>query len=192
MIIRSLLVAELAGACAGCVGFALDVPTTHEVRNPVPLMVKEGTFSSDNQLARWACQSDAEASAPLTRNDFLAIWGTPTAQVATAKGETWIYEERNRWCGLWVFVIIPVPFALPICDTYDKVAFEGDAAVSSRSRRFRDLVMGVGAHPYGFFPFMSRPGRVTENRPQVLLAPEREVDGLACPAIGSPSARNSQ
>jgi hypothetical protein len=187
MIIRSLLLAALAGACGGCVGFALDIPTTHEIPNPVPLMPKEGAFGSANKPDRWACQSDAQASVPLTKTDFLNSWGVPTEKVATAKGETWIYAERNRWCGLWVFVIIPVPVVLPVCDTYDKVTFEGDAAVSSESRRFRNLVMGIGAHPYGFFPFMSRPGRVTENRPQVRLAPEREKGDLACPTLRPPA-----
>ncbi|MDH4323348.1 MAG: hypothetical protein OEW90_04330 [Betaproteobacteria bacterium] len=187
MIIRSLLLAALASACAGCVGFAVDIPTTHEIPNPVPLMAKGGGFGTADKQARWACQSDAQASAPLTKNHFLNTWGAPMAKVATAKGETWIYEERNRWCGLWVFVIVPVPVVLPFCDTYDKVSFEGDFAVSSQSRRFRDLVMGIGAHPYGIVPFMSRPGRVTENRPVVFLAPEREKGDLACPTMRPPA-----
>jgi hypothetical protein len=187
MIIRSLLLAALASTCAGCVGFALDIPTTHEISNPVPLMAKQGAVGSDAKLARWACQPEATVSVPLTKDHFLGRWGAPAEKVAAAKGETWIYAERNRWCGLWVFVIIPVPFVLPVCDTYDKVTFEGDAAVSSESRRFRNLVMGIGAHPYGFFPFMSRPGRATENRPQVLLAPEREKGDLACPTLRPPA-----
>jgi hypothetical protein len=190
--IRSLLLAALASTCAGCVGFALDIPTTHEMPNPVPLMAREGAFGTGDKLARWACQSDAETSVPLTKDQFLDRWGAPMEKVVSAKGETWIYAERNRWCGLWVFVVIPVPIELPICDTYDKVAFEGDAAVSSESRRFRDLVMGIGAHPYGLFPFMSRPGRVTENRPVVPVAPEREKGDLACPTMRSPSVGISQ
>lgn len=91
MIIRPLMLAALATSCAGCVGFALDIPTTHEVPNPVPLMAKEGAFGTADKLARWACQSDAEASVPLTKNHFLNIWGAPIEKVATAKGETWIY-----------------------------------------------------------------------------------------------------
>jgi hypothetical protein len=186
-IVRLLLLLALVTACAGCVGFSLEIPSTHEVRNPVPTKAQEGSFGAGDKLVRWACQSASEPSVPLTKSHFRDMWGEPGEKLATAKGESWIYAEGHRWCGLWAFVVLPVPALLPMCDTYDKVSFEGDVAVSSSSRRFRGLTMGVGAHPYGFFAFMSRPGRVTESKPQVFVFPEREKGDLACPAPRPPA-----
>lgn len=187
MLVRPLLLAALATASAGCVGFSVEIPSTQEIQNPVPLKVKEGAIGGGDALVRWACQSESGPSVPLTKNHFLNVWGAPAEKVATARGETWIYAESNRWCGLWVFVILPVPVVLPVCDTFDKVSFEGDAAVSSVSRRFRGLLLGIGAHPYGLFPFMARPGRVTENKPQVHVGPGQEQGDLACPATRPPA-----
>ena len=186
-IFRPVLLIALASACAGCVGFSLEIPSTHEVRNPQPTKAREGSFGADDKLVRRACQAASEPSVPLRKSDFLSMWGEPGEKVVTANGETWVYAEGHRWCGLWAFVILPVPALLPICDTYDRVFFEGDVAVSSSSRRFRGLMMGVGAHPYGFFPFMARPGLVTESKPQVFVFPERDKGDLACQAPRPPA-----
>ena len=183
-IVRSLLLAALATACAGCVGLSIDLPRTQEIQNPVPLKVKKA-FGGDSDFERWACQPD---TGPSTRNNFLLAWGAPSEKVATTKGETWIYAESGRWCGLWIFAILPVPLVLPVCETFDKVDFEGEVAVNSVSRRISGLSMGVGLSPYSFplIPFVIRPGRITENRPQVLAFPGTQLN-LACarPAVSA-------
>jgi hypothetical protein len=58
---------------------------------------------------------------------------------------------------------------LPVCETYDRVVFEGDRAVRATSRRLTGSGAGIGVHPAAPMPipFSIRPGRVTENRPRI-------------------------
>jgi hypothetical protein len=182
MIIRPLMLVALATSCAGCAGFAINLPQTHEIKNPVPFREKQ-IFGDKDDFDRWACQPDFWSSTPLTKSDFLQAWGAPREKVIAPKGETWIYAESNRWCGLWLVVILPVPLVLPVCDTYDKVSFEGELAVSSVSHRIPWFGMGaVFIPPIAAGAAMSRPGRVTENSAQVgsLFKPGGSHGDLTC------------
>lgn len=172
-----LLCAALALACAGCVGFIADVSDTQEIRNPVPLKA-EKLFGGDAD--RWACQPP-DPSEPLTRQDFLAAWGEPVEKLARPGGETWVYAERGRWCGALLLAIVPIPAMLPLCDTYDRVHFEGERAVRAASRRLAASGAGIGATPYGPFVFSFRPGKVTEKQARVATIPEPVNADLRCP-----------
>lgn len=184
-----LLLAALVLACSGCVGFIADVSDNQEIRNPVPLRA-EKLFGGDAD--RWACQPP-DPSTPLTRKDFLAAWGEPAEKLVRAGGETWVYAERGRWCGALLLVLVPVPAMLPLCETYDRVEFEGDRAIRSTSRRLAASGAGIGVFPVAPVPvpFWIRPGKVTENRPLVGSVPgqDRRID-LACApvAAGAPRA----
>ena len=183
MIIKSLIIAVSIGMCAGCLGYATDMPSTVEVENPLP-RVAENSDSSSEVSDRWACQSETGAFEPLSKNYFLNVWGEPKDKLTTETGETWIYEESGRWCGLWLGYIVPIPLVLPVCKTFDKVNFEEGVAVSSHSRRFTRSTMGVVFHPSAFFypiPIRTRSGKVTEYKAQVRVFPEKEYN-LACRA----------
>lgn len=164
--------------CAGCLGYSLDTPVTVEVRKPIPLTGEEygDNWGSPN---RWACESQSAAYSPLSKADFLEAWGEPEERIISADGETWIYEESGRWCGLWLGAIIPVPLVLPACETFDYVYFEGEIAVSTHSRRFTRSTAGVILFlpQTGFIPVpvSVRPGKVTENRANIHTFDNKET-----------------
>src|SRR5215467_6576868 len=125
MILRVLPCVAAAVLCSGCFGFLVDKPFTTEIQHPMPNKAPNLPPGRD----RWAVES--YPTSPLTKDHFLAAWGVPREKLTTPKGETWIYAENARWCGLWVAFVVPIPLLLPVCETYDRVAFEGDAAVRS-------------------------------------------------------------
>ena len=172
MIARVLLITALATGCTGCVGLMVDKPWTREIWNPVPLKAKK-LLGGPDDLDRWACQPGSGSSEPQTKDRFLASWGVPREKVPTGKGETLIYSESGRWCGLWMLVILPLPILLPVCETFDHVVFEDDLAVKSASRRMDGFAIGLGLAPLPWVA-MSRPARATDTRPRVAVFPEKE------------------
>ena len=171
VIARALLIAALASGCTGCVGLMVDKPWTREIWNPVPITAKK-PLGGPNDVDRWACQPGSAASAPQTKDRFLASWGAPREKVATAQGETWIYSESGRWCGVWILVILPLPMLLPVCETFDHVRFEDELAVGSVSRRMDGFAFGMGLFPLPFVAVF-RPAYATESQPRVVTFPER-------------------
>src|SRR5262249_52783075 len=115
---------------------------------------------------RWACQQSQDPERRLKKDDFVSAWGEPKEKVTTAKGETWIYLDSWRWCGVWVSFIVPAPLLLPVCETYDRVEFEGEVAVRSQSRRVDGYGMGVAFY-YGLvpIPFHVAPAEATGGGP---------------------------
>jgi len=192
MIVRALLAVALAMLCTGCVGLMVDMPLTKDIRNPVPHNATK-LFGGPNDLDRdrWACQAGPDPSVPQAKNRFLASWGPPKEKVVTAKGETWIYAEKGRWCGLWIFLIVPLPILLPVCETFDHVEFENEVAVRSTSRRMDGAGIGLGFLPPFPIPFLIRPARATENRPRVLVSPEKQPD-LSCAATPTLPAASAE
>jgi hypothetical protein len=178
---RVLLMACVAMACSGCIGFQLDFPVTHNIRNPVPHKAAE---ISPTHSKRWACQPDSDAVPPYryAKTAFLAEWGEPKEKVVNEKGEIWIYADRGQWCGLWVFLIAPIPVRLPVCDAYDHVVFDGEDAVSSTSHRIVGLGVGLGFHPAAPvpLPFVIRPGFAGSANPRILLTPAGSDGGGPC------------
>lgn len=169
---KVLLLAGVAVACSGCIGLQVDFPVTHNIQNPVPHNAAKISMTHSN---RWACQPDLD-EVPLsryTKDQFLASWGEPKEKVVTTKGETWIYADSGHWCGGWIFLIAPIPVRLPICDAYDHVVFEGDAAVSSTSHRLVGFGFGLGFHPAAPMPmpFLIRPGFAGSANPRILVGP---------------------
>lgn len=159
MMIRYLIMTVLVISSAGCVGISIDHTVSESVHSPVPLTVPKILFSDHQERDRWACEAAYGTKEPLTKKEFISAWGEPREKQLTSKGEIWIYSETDRWCGLFVYVIVPIPLILPVCETYDKVYFENGVAVSSESHRF------VG---YAFYlsppgPAFARPGRVNER-----------------------------
>ena len=161
--IRYLLMTMLVISTAGCAGISIHHTETVSVQNPVPLSSSTFFFSEDKGANRWACEAVYGSTEALTKKEFISAWGEPQEKQITSKGETWIYSESNRWCGLVVYVIVPIPLMLPICETYDKVYFEHGVAVSSDSHRY------VG---YAFVltitgPGLASPGGVHDRHPMV-------------------------
>jgi len=153
---------------AGCLGYSLDKPETVEVEYPAP--------PSDIRDApsRRTCESQSESISPLSKGYFLNAWGEPKERVTSINGETWVYEENGRWCGLWLgLIIIPIPLVLPVCETFDNVYFEGDVAVSIKSRRFTRSTAGVFFDPrFLFFPVPVSARTVKENENRSWPVPE--------------------
>jgi hypothetical protein len=160
--------------CTGCLGYSLDTPETVEVENPIPL--SDHQFEADWGVpSRWACESQSASFSPLSKDYFLNAWGEPKQKIISVNGETWVYEESGRWCGLWLGYVIPIPLVLPVCETFDNVYFEGEVAVSAKSRRFTQSTAGVVFHPSALFfpvPVSVRPGKVTENRAKIRTYPD--------------------
>lgn len=160
-------------------GMMVDRPWNREIRNPVPLHAKK-LFGGPNDLDRWACQPGSDPSVSQTKDRFLAAWGEPKEKVPTAKGETWIYSESGRWCGVWILVILPLPVLLPVCETFDHVVFENDLAVTSASRRVDGLAIGLGIFPMPWVG-MALPADATDAHPRVVVFPEKDKDSACAP-----------
>ena len=142
----------------GCVGVALTTPTEVQIKNPSPYQA--GWWLS--QQHRWTC----ELPAPLTKSEFAANWGEPKNKSVADGADTWLYEEAGRWCGAWVWVIVPVPLLMPVCSTYDRVEFKDDRAVLVRSRRLDVVGAGISLFPAPLpAPFWLRHAKPEENEP---------------------------
>jgi len=111
---------------------------------------------------RWACESLDGPAKPLTKKEFLEAWGEPDEKISTETGETWIYQENGKWCGVW---ILPIPLMLPVCKTRDEVIFEGDVAVRSNSRRLTRSVAALVVVPMAPVPvpLVNRSGKKTDG-----------------------------
>ena len=169
-ILRFLSSTALGISCAGCFGFLVDKPMTTNIQNPVP---REAQFITSGKRDRWACQPARDVPVPLTKDGFLAVWGAPKEKMTTPKGETWIYAEEGRWCGLWIAFFVPVPLLLPVCETFDRVDFEGELAVRSKSRRPQGFGVGLNLLNISASPFFAAawPGEATELGPGFYMAP---------------------
>lgn len=188
MLLRTLVVAGMAATCSGCVGVIVEVPETEAIWQPVPLRAERFFGSAAD---RWACQQAPGRHAPLTKKEFLAAWGEPREKRANPLGETWIYAESGRWCGLVVFVLLPIPALLPVCETYDHVEFEGEQAMRSTSHRLIASGGGVAAAPPGGGAFSFRSGKVTENRSWIRRSGPPEQLACALPQAKSPASARS-
>ena len=180
--IRKCLLVVMVATCSGCVGIAFDRTKTVSIEKPVPLGHRNWLNSG---FERWACQPDLK-QAYRTKSDFIAKWGEPHSKELSGNKETWIYAESGRWCGLWIgLVVVPVPLLLPVCETYDKIAFENDRAVSATSSRFVVTATGIAiAGAAGMpipipVPFYIRAGEFTENDSSVGTFPSSDKD-ISC------------
>lgn len=171
-ILRFLSSTALGISCAGCFGFLVDKPMTTDIQNPAP---RNAAFVTSAKQDRWACQSAQDPPAPSTKDRFLVAWGAPREKVTTSKGETWIYEEQGRWCGLWIAFFVPIPVLLPVCETFDRVDFEGDLAVRSESRRPQGfgVVLNLLYIPHTPLFVGVSPGEATDLGPQVFTESSR-------------------
>ena len=50
--------------------------------------------------------------------------------------ETRIYNEKNMWCGLTIWVGFPIPLWRPGCRTYTELTFENGVPISAREQNF--------------------------------------------------------
>lgn len=134
-------IALLTLALSGC-GFFLALPS--ECRNELP------TIEARNVLF-WDSKNPPK---PSTKEDFLKEWGPPKSILSTSENketgfyetqlspsaenrETWVYERR-LWCGFGpIFVIVPIPLLIPVCDGFERIEFQGNEAKNLHIRRIR-------------------------------------------------------
>lgn len=174
---------------SGCVGVLWDMPHDVEMEQPVPLIEK-------GWGQRWTCQSLAAEAAPIAAADFLTVWGEPAEKIVVEGGERWLYREQQRWCGIWIMLILPLPFELPLCSSYDEVHFRDGVAVHARSRRFGGNAAGILFGGVVWLPipapFVSRTGNKHENSSTVLTFPPSDKAEHACPpTIAMPAVPDS-
>lgn len=148
--------------CTGCAGLMFDSSRYAEIDNPVPRK-SEAFFGPTVETERWACSPPAMPNSQATRDDFLSHWGEPQQRSIDGEKEIWRYGETNRWCGVWVFAVLPIPFLLPVCDTFDRIEFVNGVAVRSTSRRFTYTSFGVAIVPP--YVLLTRAGEATEDKP---------------------------
>ncbi|HEY5717902.1 MAG TPA: hypothetical protein VIS52_05355, partial [Motiliproteus sp.] len=158
------------GSLGGCVGVMVDTPSNATIEFPVPLR-----SAADND--RWSCQPNPLPPQGLSKAEFHRAWGPPQRIESQADGELWLYQEQRRWCGTWVFLLIPFPFALPVCETYDHVQFRSDEAVSAASRRFTRSFAGIVLVPVipGAMPVLTRGGNKHDSDATVTRFPPNEM-----------------
>ena len=62
----------------------------------------------------------------LSKPDMEKIYGKPEKIIATEGGEQWYYPSGLKWRGIVVYVIAPIPLAIPIGRDYHIVNFKGE------------------------------------------------------------------
>jgi hypothetical protein len=96
---------------------------------------REKVSDTGAQLLKLYGMTPVEKPKYSTKEEFLKEWGKPDSIINNeANLEVWEYK-RNIWCGVTLFVFIPVPFMLPVCDGFDKVSFKGNESVNLYTRR---------------------------------------------------------
>jgi hypothetical protein len=170
---RAILLA-LAILSTGCIGVAYDRTTIEAIENPIPL---RAPLDATADFDRWACQP-GPSQALRAKSDILLSWGEPSAKELDAEKETWIYAESGRWCGFWIAFGVALPLMLPVCETYDKITFENDLAVSATSRRFVYSGAMLLFAPYYAGSF-TRAGKSTENSPRIEKGPNEKL-AISC------------
>lgn len=103
----------------GCVGYTL-------------LRKETGTPTSDVRVA-----GDLLIGTPVhTRQDFLAAYGEPV--LAGGNQDFTFLTNRWAWCGVLVWVVVPVPLAAPVCSETSQVQFRDDIAVLQTDTQVRE------------------------------------------------------
>jgi len=73
--------------------------------------------------------------------------------------ETKIFNDKRSWCGLTIWVGIPVPLWLPVCHTYTELILEDGEPVSAREQYLKKEWFICG-------PFMSMLESSKESLPK--------------------------
>lgn len=55
--------------------------------------------------------------------DILSQYGKPNKKETTLEGGIWTYDRGLQWCGVTLWVLVPVPLGLPICTANDEIEF---------------------------------------------------------------------
>jgi len=112
-----ILALLLAVPLGGCVGLVAIWETNDKDDAPRLLM------DSSKHPAIW--KSRASTSEYREKN------GAPTRVERISEGEElWVYEkDMNQWCGATVWLVVPIPFMLPLCDEETEIRFVADQAV---------------------------------------------------------------
>jgi hypothetical protein len=184
---RLFLVTALAFLCSGCIGAMVEGPWRVQIDYPRPNTANTSylnpagiPYSSRGveKQQRWTCRRPLDQSVLASAGSFLASWGEPEERIPTARGETWIYADRWRWCGAWVFLIVPIPIMLPVCSTSDRVEVEDGMATRATSWRVDGAGAGVMLMPAPpiFWPFLIHPASPAERHPRIFAMPENEMD----------------
>ncbi|MCJ7616079.1 MAG: DUF2846 domain-containing protein [Desulfobacterales bacterium] len=124
---------------SGCVGLALNIP--EECKNETPYTGVHDIF--------WKKQKPVPKAS--NKEEFIKDWGKPDQIILYSENvETWIYE-RKLWCGVVPFLLLPVPFILPVCEGFDQIEFQGNEATRLHTRHIVSggLVVGIPGGYYG-------------------------------------------
>ncbi len=72
-----------------------------------------------------------------SKEEFLVAWGEPNETIVHSEDEvTLVYQSSNEWCGgVAVWVVVPAPLMLPVCETFDRITFKGSKATHLHFKR---------------------------------------------------------
>jgi len=140
---------------SGCIG--LIVNKTGECKNETPSTHIHDIFWGPPPQFKLSLFSDhvvpkVQTPKRSTKAEFLKDWGKPDEIISTSENaETWIYK-RKLWCGaIPIFLILPIPLILPVCDGFDRIEFKENEAVRLHTRSI--VYSGIGpTGPWGSDP----------------------------------------
>lgn len=58
---------------------------------------------------------------------------------------------RNRWCGITLFIGLPLPLELPICETYQEITFKNNRRVAATDKYLKTHSYTCG--PFNWIPW---------------------------------------
>jgi len=82
------------------------------------------TYHQDGCSDGSAAVGIGEAKYKLSVADMEKVYGKPAKIVTTATGQQWFYPDGRKWRGVLVYVIVPIPLALPTGRDYHIVNFK--------------------------------------------------------------------
>ena len=117
--INSILVTSLLSSMlTGCIGAAKITPNECDTNN-IPDLEKN--------FLGWEL--------PKNKEGFLRRRSEPGEILHISEDEEiWVYERKD-WCGAVLVYMLPAPFMLPVCDTFEHITFEGETVKRAHIRR---------------------------------------------------------
>ncbi len=119
---------------SGCVGVGTMIPNECDTNNPPKIF---HDYLDGNYLG-------LGLNLPTNKQGVLDQRGAPDEVINISENEEiWVYNKKNRFCGAFIIAIIPIPFALPICDEFVRITFVGETIERVHSRWIDGHFIGI-------------------------------------------------
>jgi len=101
----------VCAALSGCVGAQLVTPKKVETENPKEFIYRD-------------------------KSSYLSLRGQPHERKTIDGKEAWVFvQDETEWCGLFLYIVIPIPLALPACEWSDTIVWDAEGMAIRQLQR---------------------------------------------------------